>query len=305
MKFLCTLNFIKILLGLEDKNSEFFKYGARLFDLKVHELIKVFFAFENPELARKLGLRFNPKECGDFFLKTMLETFDYREKNKIERNDFVSLLLGLKDSFTKEELAAEGTLMFAAGYETSSTLMGFTFYELALNPEIQNRLREEINSVEKVDYESLLGMKYLDMVVSEGLRKYPPLADNSRKCTKDYKVPGTDFVIEEGTTVEFGVFSFHRDPEYFPDPMKFDPERFNEENVKKILPFTYLPFGEGPRNCIGMRFGLLQAKLAIFKCLKNFKLSPCEKTTIPMKFKSSSFFMTPSTSDLWLKVEKV
>lgn len=238
--------------GIDDGKSPVFKKVQRFFDLTPMELLKVFFSFENPKFALKLGLRFLPKEPADFFLKTMLDTFEYREKNQIERKDFVSLLLGLKNDFTKTELAAEGTLMFAAGYETSSTLIGFTLYELALLPDIQERLRSEIKlKIEenggKLTYELMQSLKYLDMVVSESLRKNPPLPDNSRKCTKDYQIPGTDFWIREGEIVEFNLYSIHRDEEYFPDPLRFDPERFSEENVKKIKPFTYLPFGEGPR----------------------------------------------------------
>jgi cytochrome P450 family 6 len=73
----------------------------------------------------------------------------------------------------------------------------------------------------------------------------------NRQCVKQYKVPGSEAVIEEGTPVIVSVLGLHRDPEYFPDPLEFDPERFNSEN--KVVPFTYLPFGDGPRNCIGKR----------------------------------------------------
>lgn len=240
-------------LGLEDENSEFLKYGRRLLDLTPLEILKIFFTFNQPGLARKLGIfTFFPRVAADFFMKTMHDTFDYREKNNVERNDFVSLLLNLKDTLSKEELAADGMLVFAGGFESSSSLMSFTLYELALNQDIQEKLREEIlQAVQyndgKVGYELLNSLKYLDMVTKEVLRKFPPIAINSRKCTKDFQVPDSDFIITEGTTVNINVFSLQRDAEYFPDPLKFDPERFNDENVKNIKPFTYLPFGDGPR----------------------------------------------------------
>jgi cytochrome P450 family 6 len=154
---------------LEDPNSEFLKHGTRLFDITTFELIKFFFASGFPNFSRKLHLRQNPKEPSDFFLNTFLQTFEYREKNNVKRNDFVSMLLGLKDSFTPEELAAEGFLVYAGGFETSSTLITFACYEIARDMEIQQRLRDEIKSgLEendgKLTYDMLFGFKYLDQV---------------------------------------------------------------------------------------------------------------------------------------------
>lgn len=87
--------------------------------------------------------------------------------------------------------------------------------------------------------------------LSETLRKYPPLPILNRICTKEYKVPGTDTVLEKGVRVMIPVMGIQRDPEYYPDPETFDPDRFSEENRKNIKPFTFIPFGDGPRVCIG------------------------------------------------------
>lgn len=231
------------------------KYGRRLLDLKPFEIIKFIFAMNLPDLARFFKVRSNPKDAGDFFLNTFLHTFEYRQTNNIVRNDFVSLLLGLKHLYTPLELAAEAFLVFAAGYETSSTLMTFTLYELALNQDIQDKLRDEImTGIEendgKLTYDMLFEFKYLEMVVNEALRKYPPIPILFRKCVKDYKIPGTDLTIPKGIQALINVYSLHHDPEYFPEPYKFDPERFNDENIKNIKSFTFLPFGEGQRNCM-------------------------------------------------------
>jgi cytochrome P450 family 6 len=86
----------------------------------------------------------------------------------------------------------------------------------------------------------------------ETLRKYPPAAMLNRICVKEYHIPNTDTVIEEGTPVVISLLGLQRDPEYFSDPLKFDPERFGTSN--NITPYTYLPFGDGPRNCIGVHF---------------------------------------------------
>lgn len=88
-------------------------------------------------------------------------------------------------------------------------------------------------------------------VFLETLRKYPAAAFLGRKCTKDYKVEGTEVALEKGCKVFIPVMGLHHDPEYFPEPDRFDPERFSEEHKRTIKQFTYLPFGEGPRNCIG------------------------------------------------------
>lgn len=100
-------------------------------------------------------------------------------------------------------------------------------------------------------FSQLMTLPYLDMVVSETLRKYPPLAFLDRVCVTDYKIPNTDLVLEKGTPVYISMLGMHNDPQYFPEPDKYDPDRFSEENKQKRSHFTYFPFGEGPHNCIG------------------------------------------------------
>lgn len=121
------------------------------------------------------------------------------------------------------------------------------------------------------------------MVVSETLRMYPPLGFLDRIAGQDYKVPNSDLTIEKGTPVIISMIGMHYDPEYFPDPEKFDPERFSEENKKNRPAYVYFPFGEGPHVCIGLRLGLLQSKLGLIHLLKQYEYSPSEKTCIPMR----------------------
>lgn len=91
------------------------------------------------------------------------------------------------------------------------------------------------------------------MLFSETLRKYPPAPAFLRKCTKTYKLKDAPGMVEEGLSVIIPCYGLHRDPEYFPEPDRFDPERFNDENRAKIWDYCYIPFGDGPRNCIGKR----------------------------------------------------
>jgi cytochrome P450 family 6 len=138
---------------------------------------------------------------------------------------------------------------FFKGFETSSTALSYALYELAINQELQDRTRDEIEKVlanydGEITYDAILNMDYVGQVISESLRKYPPGHILIRRATKDYQVPGTKVVIEKGRYVFLPVHGIHHDPEYYPEPEKFDPDRFSPENEKKRQPFTYLPFGE-------------------------------------------------------------
>lgn len=93
----------------------------------------------------------------------------------------------------------------------------------------------------------------------------------------------------KGDMLFIAISGLHLDPKYYPEPEKFDPERFSDENKHKINPYTFLPFGVGPRNCIGSRFALLEAKTLLFFLLKNFEIVPVKRTNIPFKFTKSSF----------------
>lgn len=90
--------------------------------------------------------------------------------------------------------------------------------------------------------------------IVETLRKYPIIAFLSRKCVQEYHIPHSSVIIEKGTPLMISILAIHRDPEYYPDPMKFDPERFNEENIRTRPAFAYMPFGVGPRYCIGKKY---------------------------------------------------
>lgn len=213
------------------------------------------------DLCRKIKMQVTPKNIQDFFLKIVVETVEYREKNKIRRNDFLDLLLQLKNngkydgeqkeigkiSFT--DLAAQCFMFFLAGFETSTTALSYALYELSINQELQDKTRAEIEKVLKnyngeVTYESVMAMEYCGQVINESLRKYTPGNVLLRICTKDYPVPGTNHVIERGMNLMLPMHAIHNDPEYFPDPDKFDPERFSPEEVKKRNSFTFLPFGK-------------------------------------------------------------
>lgn len=149
-----------------------------------------------------------------------------------------------------------------AGFDTSSTLLSFLSHELTANPDIQQKLYEEVQRTneslngKRLTYDVLQKMKYMDACVSETLRHWPPAAITDRICVKDYDYDDgqVSFKIEKGTYFFVSIFGLHHDEKYWKNPDIFDPERFSDENKHKINTGAFLPFGIGPRNCIGNVF---------------------------------------------------
>ncbi|XP_023717573.1 cytochrome P450 9e2 isoform X2 [Cryptotermes secundus] len=136
------------------------------------------------------------------------------------------------------------------------------------------------------------------------LRLYPPAVMADRICVKTYTLPAEPrCTLKPGDGVIIPIYALHRDPDYFPDPEKFDPERFSDENRGNIKACTYLPFGLGPRNCIGSRFALMEAKIALVQLLSRFNLKVVPKTPIPIKITKSGLNMTVD-GGFWLGLEQ-
>lgn len=138
---------------------------------------------------------------------------------------------------------------------------------------------------------------------TETLRKHPILPHLMRQTNQDYKVPGTDLVIEQDTSVIIPVHSIHHDPDIYPDPERFDPSRFEPDAIKARHQFAYLPFGDGPRNCIGERFGKMQAKIGLISLLRRFKFGVSNRTEVPLILNNRNFPLATKYG-IHLKVER-
>ncbi|KAI4462826.1 cytochrome p450 [Holotrichia oblita] len=255
--------------------------------VKMTNHFKQTFCIALPNLARFLRIPQMPSEELNLILELLNETIEFRTEKKVIKNDFLQLLLDMKKDgvIDVNEVQAQCVLFFLAGYETTASTLTFALYELAYNENVQKQLKKEVVAViAKHDgvltYEAVQEMKYLQMVIDETLRKYPPIATLKRKCTKDFTIPNTNIVIEKNTAIFIPMLGFHYDPEYFSNPDKFIPERFSEEN----LPNTYLPFGLGPRNCIGDRFGKLQVKIGIISFIRNYKFKLNHQVQLPLPY---------------------
>lgn len=133
---------------------------------------------------------------------------------------------------------------------------------------------------------------------------YPPLSTLSRSAQNDYTVPGTKMVIPGGVSVQIPVYGIHRDPDIYPQPDKFDPERFSPSEVAARHPMAFLPFGDGPRNCIGLRFGMMQARIGLVTLLRNFQFKvDASRTSIPIKISKSQPIIS-SDEGVWLNISK-
>ncbi|KAL7026342.1 hypothetical protein ACKWTF_013875 [Chironomus riparius] len=275
--------------AISKPDSKFRQMGRKVFKTRnFMAQVLLFTNFRN--LARLLGIRLFPKDVSDFFREIVKETVKYRRENNIERNDALNLLMKIgtegregEEKLTLDEIAAQCFLFFVAGYETSSSTSSFTLFNLVQNPEIQENLRNEIKTVlanydNKVTYEALKEMKLLQMVIDETLRMYPPGAIGLRKASRDYKIRNSKLVIPKDSLVIIPIFSIHNDPKNYPEPEKFNPQRFNEENKAKRHPMAHIPFGNGPRNCIGDRFAMTQTKIALIQLLINFRFLKTNKT---------------------------
>ena len=187
---------------------------------------------------------------------------------------------------TDEEIIGQCQIFLFAGYETSSNTLAYISYQLALNQNVQDKLREEIKEAVKRNPNSSLydlshDIDYLDCVMNESLRLNPPLAQVNRECVDDYKF--NDIYIPAGLQVIITVYFLHRDHDVWPNPEKFDPERFRSPAKDGRHPYQFLPFGLGPRSCIGMRFALMEIKIALVKFLMKYKFVRSPETQVPLK----------------------
>ncbi|XP_037090401.1 probable cytochrome P450 6a13 [Pollicipes pollicipes] len=238
-----------------------------------------------------------------FFKRVVKDTLRHREAGN-SRKDFLQLLLETKNKDGKRILSdssiiSQSVLFFIVGYDTTATLLTFAAYCLATSPDVQNAAHREIDDVlqrhdGQLTYDAVAEMTYLDRVLSETLRIYPPAPRMERQCSKDYTLPGTTVHIPRGTTVQIPIMNVHRDPDHYPDPLRFDPDRFLPEEKAKRHPCAYMPFGSGPRNCIAMRFALFEAKVALIAVLRENRLEPSKRTPPPpMPLREDTFLLTP------------
>ncbi|XP_054724724.1 cytochrome P450 4c3-like [Uloborus diversus] len=195
------------------------------------------------------------------------------------RKAFLDLLLyeHLSDPcFTEEDITEEVNTFMFAGHDTTAVGMSWALYLIGQDPEVQKKLQDELEEVFGDDYdrpfevEDLKNLKYLECVLKESQRLYPSLPYIGRESSCDVVVNG--YTIPAGTNCMIFTYMLHRDSDVFPNPEKFDPDRFLPENATGRHPYAYVPFSAGPRNCIGQRFAMMEEKVVLAHVLMNYEV---------------------------------
>ncbi|KAH8329823.1 hypothetical protein KR067_000049 [Drosophila pandora] len=187
---------------------------------------------------------------------------------------------------TNEDIREEVDTFMFEGHDTTTSSIAFTCYLLARHPEAQARVFQEIRDVigddksRPVDMKILGELKYLEMVIKESLRLFPSVPMIGRHINQDTMLDGK--LIPGNSDILILIYHAQRDPDLFPEPLKFKPERFSFENKGEINPFAYTPFSAGARNCIGQKFAMLEIKSTISKLIRHFEFLPLGEEVQPV-----------------------
>lgn len=293
--------------SMKNPTNKFYVYGKEATNFLGLRSIKFLFLRTFPKLGTMLDIKLIDNRVSNFFKDIIKTTIDTRDAEHITRPDMIQLMMDIRGKEGRRELdiddmVAQAFVFFFAGFDTTSTAMSFAAHEIAVNPDVQTKLRQEIDKVleesnGEVTYEIINRLEYLDAVINEALRMYPPVVFLERLCVVDYELPPTlpgekPFVMKKGMNFWIPVYAIHHDEKYYENPKQFNPERFFN-NKTHHNSSHYIPFGLGPRMCIANRFAMLEIKVLLFYLLAQCELKPSEKMSLPLKFNKSGLIIMP------------
>ncbi|XP_050513919.1 cytochrome P450 6k1-like isoform X2 [Diabrotica virgifera virgifera] len=271
--------------------------------------------FLKPALADALKLNFVAKNCMKFFedvfkrIMTARESYDGKPRSMVDvaNKAIREKKRGEKDALGFETIMSNVLLFLIAGRDSTTTIISFTLYEIAKNQEIQDKLRKEVKlNVEKhgsICFEGVQENKYLEMCINETLRKYPTLPFLDRTPIDDYQFKDTDLKVEKNTSILIPLFALNRDEHIYPNATLYNPDRFLSDQINSDG-LNFIPFGEGPRICIGKRIGLLAVSMALSTLVLNFSFQTCKDTPKEIEFETKSFALT-SKHGLFLDISPI
>ncbi|KAK8764331.1 hypothetical protein V5799_033060 [Amblyomma americanum] len=258
---------------------------------------KYSFSFYRDATTEMIKQRAESNTRHEDFLQMMLNAQEVSKEDVTKADqensspDFESSPLKPKDvkNLSEEEALAQCVLFFLAGQDTSSATSSFASYFLAINPDIQDKLRAEVDECfrkhgSSPPYDEVQKLPYLDCVVNETLRIMPTTVRLERTPFEDYVLGDTGVKVLRDCAIIVPVTAIHNDPEFFPDPEIFNPDRFNKENINSIRPYTFLPFGAGPRHCMGKRFAFQLVKTCLLHAVHSVEFVKCPRTKVPLEY---------------------
>ncbi|GIY11493.1 cytochrome P450 4c3 [Caerostris darwini] len=286
------LHTVKTTLGVniraqENSESQYVKSVLRAGEIIMERMVNCWywidFLFNLMEAGKELN--FHLKVLHDFTLsvidekKKKLLSRDSETGTKNKRKALMDVLLEhhlqTKD-LTEEDIREEVDTFAFEGHDTTSVGISWALYLIGLHKNVQGKIHEELDGIfgddveRPVDTKDLQDMHYLECVLKESQRLFPSVPLIAREMTQDTNICG--YPIPKGSTCGVFVYILHRDETVFPNPEKFDPDRFLPENCLNRHPFAYIPFSAGPRNCIGQRFAMMEEKVLVSAILRNFTL---------------------------------
>jgi cytochrome P450 len=219
-------------------------------------------------------------------LDSLIQKFiDDRRASGEDKGDFLSLLLSAHDEddsvMTDKQVRDEAMTLFGAGHETTAVTLMWVWYALSQRPEVEAKLHEELERVlagRLPTLEDLPQLVYTEKIIKEAMRIYPPAWATTREPHSEVKLGG--HTLKRGKNVILNIYGIHHDPRFYADPERFDPERFSPENEKNIPKYAYIPFGGGPRVCIGNAFSLMESRLLLATLAQRFHLSVAPNFTV-------------------------
>ncbi|KAF2982561.1 hypothetical protein EK904_008559 [Melospiza melodia maxima] len=229
------------------------------------------------------------------------------ESGSKKRKAFLDMLLNATDDEGKKlsymDIREEVDTFMFEGHDTTAAAMNWVLYLVGRNPEVQKKVHRELDEVfdnteRPVTTEDLKNLRYLECVVKEALRLYPSVPLFARSLREDCCIRG--YQIPRGANVLVLTYALHRDPEVFPDPEEFRPERFFPENSKGRHPYAYVPFSAGPRNCIGQRFAQMEEKTLLALILRRFWVESCQK---PEELGLCGELILRPNKGIWIKLK--
>ena len=307
-----------------DANSEFTQM-VHLFQSSIWRFLLLNFF---PEFMTLFGIQVFYPKAANYLDRLLRQLLDSHAKAK-KYDDMLGVHLRVKEEgekrvsdenlpLTSEMIISSCMQFFIDGVATIETMLAVAVFFLAQNPDIQEKAFEEIQTVlgdrtnvpegstnlselPDITDADLMEMKYIEQIFTESSRlgAFPFVF---RTCTKDYKMPESDFVVPKGTPISIPIYGFHMDPKFYPEPEKFDPDRYSAENKSNLVAGTFMPFGQGPRMCLGKNYIRMKGRCFLANLIRCFKIIPSEKTTktlawdadIPGKIKGG----------VWVKLER-